>query len=135
MDYPLGAVYRSTGTANGKGLNPYSNGLPSRGRKRYSYGKRHGVLIPILMDYPLGVLENTLLLKRSGTSLNPYSNGLPSRSIKNYKYEISKNSVLIPILMDYPLGVTKFSDDKKIWLCVLIPILMDYPLGAQMMLS
>ena len=37
--------------------------------------------------------------------------------------------------MDYPLGVTKFSDDKKIWLCVLIPILMDYPLGAQMMLS
>ena len=37
-----------------------------------------GVLIPILMDYPLGVVLSNGKTPR-GLSLNPYSNGLPSR--------------------------------------------------------
>ena len=36
------------------------------------------VLIPILMDYPLGVIFKRLLQQIS-PGLNPYSNGLPSR--------------------------------------------------------
>ena len=36
------------------------------------------VLIPILMDYPLGAIK-TPPPSRRDISLNPYSNGLPSR--------------------------------------------------------
>ena len=54
MDYPLGA------------------GLGTFQRRVYP------VLIPILMDYPLGgnVLQTILVVV---IGLNPYSNGLPSR--------------------------------------------------------
>ncbi len=54
MDYPLGVGTVIVALAMPIGLNPYSNGLPSRGlmwRKDDADGQ---VLIPILMDYPLG---------------------------------------------------------------------------------
>ena len=38
------------------------------------------VLIPILMDYPLGGWQ-TLPHRCNGRRLNPYSNGLPSRGL------------------------------------------------------
>ena len=60
-------------------LNPYSNGLPSRGAENSNSKLQPvGVLIPILMDYPLGVVVSTLV-KNIIAGLNPYSNGLPSR--------------------------------------------------------
>ena len=62
------------------GLNPYSNGLPSRGQ----------VYMRLTFDVP--------------SSLNPYSNGLPSRGSLLLKALSLKEHVLIPILMDYPLG-------------------------------
>ena len=55
MDYPLGVFHNFVKTNNMK------------------------VLIPILMDYPLGAAKHTYLVKRAWASLNPYSNGLPSR--------------------------------------------------------
>ena len=54
MDYPLGVTAYSGGLRDFSGLNPYSNGLPSRG----SEAKLTGAKL---------------------TGLNPYSNGLPSR--------------------------------------------------------
>ena len=62
-----------------KCLNPYSNGLPSRGGKRPSLEWILSVLIPILMDYPLG-------------------------DTKSHGKVVQDAQVLIPILMDYPLG-------------------------------
>ncbi len=61
------------------------------------------VLIPILMDDPLGGFK-IYALKHNQVGLNPYSNGWPSRG-----YGVTKNLartewVLIPILMDDPLG-------------------------------
>ena len=87
-------------------LNPYSNGLPSRGIKGY-YGN-----IPEIMG------------------LNPYSNGLPSRG-ETWTSSIQEVvTVLIPILMDYPLGANVVLFDIILFQ-VLIPILMDYPLGGR----
>ena len=60
-------------------LNPYSNGLPSR-----------------------GLLTSDIRTRRWG--LNPYSNGLPSRGNPSVQDTITGLNVLIPILMDYPLG-------------------------------
>ena len=78
MDYPLG-VTKLKCMKFGMSLNPYSNGLPSRGAKIEDLkAQLSAVLIPILMDYPLGVMATMFV--------NLY--GL----------------VLIPILMDYPLG-------------------------------
>ena len=84
-------------------LNPYSNGLPSRGlsvpaawstavlvlipilmdyplgaQRQYADRFASVVLIPILMDYPLGGTPYPPLTPQA-PSLNPYSNGLPSR--------------------------------------------------------
>ena len=55
MDYPLGVVLSNGKTPRGLSLNPYSNGLPSRGLESKN-GTQYAVsvLIPILMDYPLG---------------------------------------------------------------------------------
>ena len=68
-------------------LNPYSNGLPSRGMRQ----------------------KLTAFLK---AGLNPYSNGLPSRGPRQKEVGLYLLQVLIPILMDYPLGVhdTKWSE-------------------------
>ena len=79
MDYPLGAFMFVFIAVVSACLNPYSNGLPSRGAK-LAGAKLGGanVLIPILMDYPLGA-EGARCLTRT-------------------------KFVLIPILMDYPLG-------------------------------
>ena len=63
------------------------------------------VLIPILMDYPLG-----------------------GRTPRRYE---TLQDVLIPILMDYPLGARTGQYGRKAYPHVLIPILMDYPLGAE----
>ena len=64
------------------GLNPYSNGLPSRGfYAAHDPCAAHEVLIPILMDYPLGVGVGVFAL-------------------------VIGFCVLIPILMDYPLGAS-----------------------------
>ena len=79
MDYPLGAGLTPATTEFVAGLNPYSNGLPSRGQISMNYSHLARVLIPILMDYPLGEITMT----------------------NEEKIEIE---VLIPILMDYPLG-------------------------------
>ena len=93
-----------------KCLNPYSNGLPSRGATREEVELyRPEVLIPILMDYPLGA-KLLPADQWKHMSLNPYSNGLPSRG----RWFFGKTShifqmVLIPILMDYPLGAIPFS--------------------------
>ena len=61
MDYPLGAYQSIDFVTKVFRLNPYSNGLPSRG---LSPGDRELqnriVLIPILMDYPLGVEKRVL---------------------------------------------------------------------------
>ncbi len=61
------------------------------------------VLIPILMDYPLGDDP-----RRAGNCvtycLNPYSNGLPSRGLRSSSTRRNTGNVLFPILMDYPLG-------------------------------
>ena len=54
MDYPLGEYSRKLGLFHLQSLNPYSNGLPSR-----------------------GLLVGTQIALWVG--LNPYSNGLPSR--------------------------------------------------------
>ena len=59
-------------------LNPYSNGLPSRGTLDFVNECDKRVLIPILMDYPLGGLAK-IASGYAQMSLNPYSNGLPSR--------------------------------------------------------
>ena len=59
MDYPLGAYLIQRGMTPDSGLNPYSNGLPSRGTKGDADCRiKAQVLIPILMDYPLGVSKN-----------------------------------------------------------------------------
>ena len=127
MDYPLG-VFEIFNKYSHLCLNPYSNGLPSRG---YSIQKRRAscrkvlipilmdyplggermisggvtvnVLIPILMDYPLGASDTTTVFE-TWVCLNPYSNGLPSRGTKKLCGTKYYNFVLIPILMDYPLG-------------------------------
>ena len=79
MDYPLGDQALKEYAKRLCGLNPYSNGLPSRGHeKHHDQAGRSKVLIPILMDYPLG-----------GEKDIPWLN---------------EKLVLIPILMDYPLG-------------------------------
>ncbi len=80
MDYPLGVC-----------------------RNQYETHGGARVLIPILMDYPLG--------------------GLTSPRKK------STGRVLIPILMDYPLGGKVQNWSELYCARVLIPILMDYPLG------
>ena len=55
MDYPLGELREKIETELDKCLNPYSNGLPSRGLFLFmSEIFCIFVLIPILMDYPLG---------------------------------------------------------------------------------
>ena len=54
MDYPLGVFRRAAGLIS------------------------FTVLIPILMDYPLGV-EGSAIEESLKFGLNPYSNGLPSR--------------------------------------------------------
>ena len=55
MDYPLGGRRNKTTRDNGLCLNPYSNGLPSRGLREVNLSEADlSVLIPILMDYPLG---------------------------------------------------------------------------------
>ena len=61
MDYPLGAKHP---------------GVPVAGKS---------VLIPILMDYPLGVSGGATVNAKTGR-LNPYSNGLPSRG-QDYEWE------------------------------------------------
>ena len=81
MDYPLGGIKHEKQGPVWTGLNPYSNGLPSRGIEIYQ-GKI-----------------------RKHCSLNPYSNGLPSRGGFFSSTNSAKMKVLIPILMDYPLGV------------------------------
>ena len=64
MDYPLGAGGGLPGIVRNIGLNPYSNGLPSRGL--YKELKSPGLFC-----------------------LNPYSNGLPSRGdIIEYSKEL-----------------------------------------------
>ena len=68
-------------------------------------GVKPGVLIPILMDYPLGAGAVVPLQQRI-------------------------QRVLIPILMDYPLGAKGAPGGNQNRPLVLIPILMDYPLGA-----
>ena len=82
MDYPLGAYYELGFRHTTRSLNPYSNGLPSRGRDFCPYGVPFYVLIPILMDYPLGVFA------------------------RSNRHRVQRG-VLIPILMDYPLGARK----------------------------
>ena len=79
MDYPLGEILIRCSPQGQRGLNPYSNGLPSRGE-----------------------LVNWIKHEKEGR-LNPYSNGLPSRG---WLEELRQQAalVLIPILMDYPLG-------------------------------
>ncbi len=72
-----------------KSLNPYSNGLPSRGCLRMTLRTNCSVLIPILMDYPLGVKEVCFPVYIIGC-LNPYSNGLPSRGGETYGYTITE---------------------------------------------
>ena len=79
MDYPLGAFVRVVESVYNSCLNPYSNGLPSRGQPRH-------------------------VTKFSSYGLNPYSNGLPSRGAYRHKLRNGIGNVLIPILMDYPLG-------------------------------
>ena len=54
MDYPLGGSDGEARLQRLLSLNPYSNGLPSRGRITLSVVLTSEVLIPILMDYPLG---------------------------------------------------------------------------------
>ena len=91
MDYPLGEMCKSFKWICHKCLNPYSNGLPSRGQFAVSHSHiEEMVLIPILMDYPLGDQERDFaILEESG--LNPYSNGLPSRGfIRLSKFKIKK---------------------------------------------
>ena len=80
MDYPLGAVPATYWRNNYLDrLNPYSNGLPSRGHfVNGDWGALFGVLIPILMDYPLGD-PGIVVAAFQNLGLNPYSNGLPSR--------------------------------------------------------
>ena len=87
------------------------------------------VLIPILMDYPLGVRKRSHS-RPPRTGLNPYSNGLPSRGVTESRVLVNGLPVLIPILMDYPLGGLE-KVRLKFQSRVLIPILMDYPLGVR----
>ena len=61
------------------------------------------VLIPILMDYPLGEPQR-VPCRTIPERLNPYSNGLPSRGGNGSTFGGNREDVLIPILMDYPLG-------------------------------
>ena len=84
MDYPLGDVLLSNQKQDSSsGLNPYSNGLPSRGS-----------------------VFKWLDVAKLG--LNPYSNGLPSRGSERTYSCFESSQVLIPILMDYPLGDVPF---------------------------
>ena len=58
MDYPLGGERNFFKADLAGGLNPYSNGLPSRGLSlKISPPPVTWVLIPILMDYPLGAFR------------------------------------------------------------------------------
>ena len=80
MDYPLGDQLLCPYGQRTRCLNPYSNGLPSRGTRAFSFQEGDiPVLIPILMDYPLGAISGNAKINQHG-------------------------EVLIPILMDYPLG-------------------------------
>ena len=88
------------------GLNPYSNGLPSRGDVATQYWYGDVGLNPYSNGLPSRGGPFTMQLKNSAWSLNPYSNGLPSRGLVNLLLPMHLITVLIPILMDYPLGET-----------------------------
>ena len=85
-------------------LNPYSNGLPSRG-----YEELRSELIQLgLNPYSNGLPSRGKEGQRCplySKGLNPYSNGLPSRGGSPIGWKDQQKIVLIPILMDYPLGV------------------------------
>ena len=109
MDYPLGEKALQ-GQAKGlmKSLNPYSNGLPSRGRWQMCFGPSLRRLNPYSNGLPSRGNQSHTQRSRSNVCLNPYSNGLPSRG-NLMNLQTPPNKVLIPILMDYPLGVFAYA--------------------------
>ena len=63
MDYPLGGFWLRADEGQAS-LNPYSNGLPSRGMANWVLlSFKTQVLIPILMDYPLGEYSHLMMRK------------------------------------------------------------------------
>ena len=110
-------------------LNPYSNGLPSRGYYAEGIFPSGQVLIPILMDYPLGATVHRRKWRRA-TRLNPYSNGLPSRGVAPEQGR-SIYGRLNPYSNGLPSRGQPDTGPGKGRPVVLIPILMDYPLGGK----
>ena len=79
MDYPLGGILGNPFDQNGGCLNPYSNGLPSRGRAASDQQLGFPGLNPYSNGLPSRGQVHCIRKTPDGGSLNPYSNGLPSR--------------------------------------------------------
>ena len=80
MDYPLGVeLHLHFGHFTVGVLIPILMDYPLGGINYSAITRMQKVLIPILMDYPLGGTLTKKTLKLGTYCLNPYSNGLPSR--------------------------------------------------------
>ena len=102
---------------------------PLGGRKDVVMGNSGNVLIPILMDYPLGEKTFILLTLVAPARLNPYSNGLPSRGhFSNGDWYCLHG--LNPYSNGLPSRGCPLKMSGSLQPKVLIPILMDYPLGG-----
>ena len=79
MDYPFWGCNVTRNPHLLRRLNPYSNGLPSRGHHVHCPEEIHrDSLNPYSNGLPSRGQEDELLRQRQD-GLNPYSNGLPSR--------------------------------------------------------